>query len=132
MKVIHGGHTTAASVPWTEHFTGTAWMDLLLKEPLTSTQGDVLVTTVSFSPGVRTHWHRHEGGQLLLVTAGQGWIGDRAGGTEIVHTGDVIWTPGGEDHWHGATQSTAMTHIAITLGATQWYDEVVDVLTTPS
>jgi quercetin dioxygenase-like cupin family protein len=128
MKVIHGGHTTAASAPWTEHFSGTAWMDLLLTEPLTPTHGDVVVTTVNFAPGVRTHWHAHAAGQLLLIVAGRGWVGNRIDGKSIVHTGDVIWTPGGEDHWHGATDGTAMTHIAITLGATHWYDEVVDVL----
>jgi quercetin dioxygenase-like cupin family protein len=128
MKIIHGGHTTAASVPWTEHFSGTAWMDLLLQEPLNRPQGDVLVTTVSFAPGVRTHWHSHEAGQLLLVIAGQGWVGERDHGTSIVRSGDVVWTPGAEEHWHGATETTTMTHIAITLGTTQWYDEVLDVL----
>ncbi len=59
-------------LPWSEHFTGTAWMDLLLQEPLAPVEGDVSMASVTFAPGVRTHWHRHEGGQMLLVVAGRG------------------------------------------------------------
>lgn len=127
MKIINGGHNAAASVPWSEHFTGTAWMDLVLQEPLTAVEGHLVMTTVTFTPGVRTHWHRHEGGQLLLVLAGQGWVGDRDNGTQTVRAGDVIWTSPGEDHWHGATATTSLTHVAVTLGPTVWLDEVMDV-----
>jgi quercetin dioxygenase-like cupin family protein len=132
MKVIRGGHNASASTPWSEHFTGTAWMDLVLREQLGEEgDGELVVTTVTFTPGVRTHWHRHEGGQLLLVVAGHGWVGSRDGGTQVVSAGDVIWTPPGEEHWHGATNTTTLTHVAVTLGETRWFDEVVDVIPSP-
>jgi quercetin dioxygenase-like cupin family protein len=131
MKIVRGGHTGSASVPWEEHFTGTAWMDLVLREPVAGVDGHILTTTVTFTPGVRTHWHRHEGGQLLLVVAGHGWVGTREDGTHAVHAGDVIWAPPGEQHWHGATATTTMTHVAVTLGDTHWHDEVVDVPPSP-
>ncbi len=124
MKIVSGA---PASAPWSEHFTGVAWMDLLLKEPLAPVGGDVLMTTVAFTPGVRTHWHRHDGGQLLLVVAGQGWVGTREDGRSVVRVGDVVWSPPGEQHWHGATGTSAMTHIAVTLGPTHWFDEVANV-----
>jgi quercetin dioxygenase-like cupin family protein len=121
MRIVHGA---SRSVPWSENFTGVAWMDLLLQEPLSSSEGDVLVTTVTFIPGVRTHWHRHDGGQILLVVAGQGWVGTRNGDRHDISVGDVVWAPPGEDHWHGATEVTSLTHVAVTLGATHWHEAV--------
>jgi len=100
-------------------------MDLLLKEPVVS--GDVITTSVTFTPGVRTHWHRHESGQILIVLAGHGWVGNRTEGRTAVRAGDLIWTAAGEDHWHGATDTTTMTHLAVTFGATHWYDAAPDV-----
>ena len=79
MKVFQGSDSASASMPWTQHFTGTAWMDLLLREPMARVEGNVVMTTVTFTPGVRTHWHRHDGGQILLVVAGQGWVGSVCG-----------------------------------------------------
>lgn len=85
------------------------------------------VTTVTFTPGVRTHWHSHEGGQLLLVLAGEGWVGNRDGGGDVLRTGDLVWTPAGEDHWHGAADNTTLTHLAVTVGATRWSGEAPQV-----
>jgi quercetin dioxygenase-like cupin family protein len=64
-------------------------------------------------PGTRTAWHTHPLGQTLIVTAGCGWVQREGGSVEEIHPGDVVWFPPGEKHWHGATPTTAMTHIAI-------------------
>jgi quercetin dioxygenase-like cupin family protein len=68
---------------------------------------------VTFEPGARTAWHTHPLGQTLIVTAGCGWAQREGGSIEEIHPGDVIWFSPDEKHWHGATSSTAMTHIAI-------------------
>ena len=69
--------------------------------------------SVTFEPGARTAWHTHPLGQTLIVTAGCGWAQREGGPIEEIRPGDVVWFSPGEKHWHGATQTTAMTHIAI-------------------
>ena len=69
--------------------------------------------SVTFEPGARTAWHTHPLGQTLIVTAGCGWAQREGGPIEEIRPGDVVWFPPGEKHWHGATPTTAMTHIAI-------------------
>ncbi len=69
--------------------------------------------SVTFEPGARTAWHTHPLGQTLIITAGCGWVQREGGPVEEVHAGDVVWFPPGEKHWHGATPTTAMTHIAV-------------------
>jgi len=69
--------------------------------------------SVTFEPGARTAWHIHPLGQTLIVTAGCGWVQREGGPIEEIHPGDVVWFAAGEKHWHGATPTTAMTHIAI-------------------
>ena len=71
------------------------------------------VGSVTFEPGARTGWHKHPLGQTLIITAGLGWVQTEGGQIEEVRPGDVVWFPPGEKHWHGATPSTAMTHLAI-------------------
>ena len=68
---------------------------------------------VSFAPGARSAWHTHPLGQILIVTDGTGWMQQWGGPVEEIRTGDVIWIPPGVKHWHGATATTSMTHIAI-------------------
>jgi quercetin dioxygenase-like cupin family protein len=68
---------------------------------------------VTFEPGARTAWHTHPLGQTLIVTSGQGWVQVEGGPKEEIRPGDIIWFAPGEKHWHGATATTAMTHIAI-------------------
>jgi quercetin dioxygenase-like cupin family protein len=68
---------------------------------------------VTFEPGARTAWHTHPLGQTLIVTAGCGWVQREGGTVEEIRPGDVIWFSPGEKHWHGATPTTGMTHIAI-------------------
>ena len=69
---------------------------------------------VTFEPGARSAWHTHPLGQTLIVTSGLGWVQAEGGPIEEIRPGDVVWFPPGLKHWHGATPTTAMTHIAIT------------------
>jgi len=86
--------------------------------------------SVTFEPGARNAWHTHPLGQILIITAGCGWVQREGGPVEEVHAGDVIWFPPGEKHWHGATPTTAMTHIAIQEQvdgkAVDWMEKVSD------
>lgn len=121
MRVIRARDDDANTELRTETFTGDVWGDPLLKP----TEG-VVINTVYFSPGGRTHWHKHEGGQVLHVTAGAGWVGERGAEVERVRAGDVVWTPPGEEHWHGASGNALLVHVAVSLGQTEWLDEVSD------
>jgi quercetin dioxygenase-like cupin family protein len=69
--------------------------------------------SVTYEPGARTAWHTHPFGELLVVTAGRGWAQRQGGPVEEIRSGDAVWFPPGEKHWHGATLNTAMTYIAI-------------------
>jgi quercetin dioxygenase-like cupin family protein len=69
--------------------------------------------SVTFEPGARSAWHTHPLGQTLIITAGLGWVQTEGGPIEEVRPGDVVWFPPGDKHWHGATPTTAMTHIAV-------------------
>ncbi len=93
-----------------EWFTGTVRID-----PLFTVQAPARAAgaSVTFEPGARTAWHTHPLGQTLIITAGCGWAQREGGPVEEVHPGDVVWFAPGEKHWHGATPTTAMTHIAI-------------------
>jgi quercetin dioxygenase-like cupin family protein len=94
-----------------EYFTGTVRIDPLFQALEPSRVGGGSVT---FEPGARTAWHTHPLGQTLIIIAGAGWVQREGGAIEEVHPGDVVWFPAGLKHWHGATPTTAMTHIAIT------------------
>jgi quercetin dioxygenase-like cupin family protein len=94
----------------TDWFTGTVRIDPLFDAPPPSR---VVGANVTFEPGARTAWHTHPLGQTLIVTAGCGWVQREDGPVEEIRPGDVVWFPPGEKHWHGATATTAMTHIAI-------------------
>ena len=93
-----------------EYFTGTVRIDSLFEA---HDPARAVGSNVTFEPGARTAWHTHPLGQTLIVTAGCG-LAQRWGGRIVeIRPGDVIWFPPGEKHWHGATATTAMTHIAI-------------------
>jgi quercetin dioxygenase-like cupin family protein len=93
-----------------EYFTGNVRIDPLNSAPEPSR---VSCASVTFEPGARTAWHTHPLGQTLLVTAGAGWTQCEGEDVVEIRAGDVIWCPPGHRHWHGATPTTAMTHIAI-------------------
>jgi len=93
-----------------EYFTGSVRIDPLFSA---SEPARVVGASVTFEPGARTAWHTHPLGQTLIVTSGCGWVQREGGPIEEIHPGDVVWFPPNEKHWHGATATTAMTHIAI-------------------
>lgn len=94
----------------TDWFTGTVRIDPLNAAPAPSR---VSCAAVTFEPGARTAWHTHPLGQTLIVTAGFGWTQCEGGPIVKIRAGDVIWCPPGHKHWHGASPTTAMTHIAV-------------------
>jgi quercetin dioxygenase-like cupin family protein len=106
-----------------EWFTGEVWID-----PITQGQppSKLNIASVHFTPGARTAWHSHEGGQTLYVTEGRGLVQSHDGQTVAIGAGDVIYTPDGEEHWHGATPEHFMTHLSITEGPPRWGAHVSD------
>lgn len=108
-------------------FAGTVRLDPLFSPPDPARVACLLVT---FEPGARTAWHTHPLGQTLVVTAGCGWAQREGGPVEPIHPGDVVWFPPGEKHWHGATATTAVSHIAIQEkldgSAVDWMEQVSD------
>ncbi len=94
-----------------EYFTGNVRIDPLFQA---NDPARAVGASVTFEPGARTAWHTHPLGQTLIVTAGCGLVQRGGGGqAQEIHPGDVVWIPPGEKHWHGATSTTAMTHITI-------------------
>jgi len=108
-------------------FTGAVRVDPLIDAPQPARVASAAVT---FEPGARTAWHTHPLGQTLIVIAGCGRAQRWGGAIEEIHPGDVVWIPPGEKHWHGATATTGMTHIAIQEKvdgkAVDWMEKVSD------
>jgi quercetin dioxygenase-like cupin family protein len=109
MEIKRNGSRPSGKGP-ADWFTGTVRIDPLLDVP---EPARVAGASVTFEPGARTAWHTHPLGQSLIVIAGCGWAQREGGPVEEIRPGDVIWFAPGEKHWHGATATTAMTHIAI-------------------
>lgn len=109
MEIRRVGSQESGTGP-ADWFTGSVRIDPLFQAP-----DPALITcaSVTFEPGARTAWHTHPLGQTLIVTAGSGWVQREGGPVEAIHPGDVVWFPPDEKHWHGATRTTGMTHIAI-------------------
>ena len=126
MRVIRGGSqpSTPAPVEW---FTGTVRIDPLFTAEAPSRTAGLAVT---FEPGARTAWHTHPLGQVLIITFGLGWVQRQGGPIEEVRAGDVIRFEPDERHWHGASPTTAMQHIAIQEAvegkAVEWQEKVTD------
>lgn len=110
-----------------EYFRGSVRIESLNDAP---GPARVACASVSFEPGARTAWHTHPLGQTLVVTAGRGWAQRWGGPREEINPGDVVWFPPGEKHWHGATATSAMTHLAIQekldAKAVEWLEQVSD------
>jgi quercetin dioxygenase-like cupin family protein len=110
MNIKRSGSEPSAKGP-ADYFTGSVRVDTLFRPQEPARTSGAYVT---FEPGARTAWHTHPLGQTLIITAGFGWVQRDGGPIEEVRPGDVVWFPPGEKHWHGATSTNAMTHIAIT------------------
>lgn len=109
MEIKRAGSQASTKGP-ADWFTGTARLDPIIQAPAPAR---VQSAGVTFEPGARTAWHTHPLGQTLLVTAGCGRAQKWGGPVEEIRPGDVIWFAPGEKHWHGASPTTAMTHVAI-------------------
>ncbi len=110
-----------------DRFTGTVRVQSLFdaKESARSSGGQV-----TFQPGARSAWHTHPLGQILIVTDGVGWVQQWGGPVQVIRKGDVVWIPAAVKHWHGATPTTTMTHIAfqekLDDRAVDWLEKVTD------
>jgi quercetin dioxygenase-like cupin family protein len=110
-----------------EWFTGSVRIQPMFESPEPARARG---TSVTFEPGARTAWHTHPLGQTLIVTSGLGWAQRKGGPIEEIRPGDVVWFAPNEKHWHGATPTTKMTHIAIQEAlegkVVHWMEHVTD------
>ncbi len=121
MEYTRGRQDGQASRAGEGTFSGRAMLDPLLDD---GAAGKVRVNTVIFEPGARTYWHSHADGQALFVGGGRGMVETGDGKRHVLHAGDIVWAPPGEVHWHGAAPDSFLIHTAVSLGATEWYEEV--------
>jgi quercetin dioxygenase-like cupin family protein len=127
MDINRNGSRPSAKGP-EAYFTGSVRVDPMFQvgDPARVSGGHV-----TFEPGARSAWHTHPLGQTLIVTSGLGWAQSEGGPIEEIRSGDVIWFPPGEKHWHGAAATTAVTHIAVTEFLNgknvDWMEKVTDV-----
>src|SRR5881227_2272569 len=126
MQITRSGSQASNKGP-VDWFSGTVRIDPLFQAP---TPARVAGAAVTFEPGARTAWHTHPLGQTLIVIAGAGRVQREGGPVEEIRPGDVVWFEPGEKHWHGASPTTAMTHIAIQEAldgkAVDWMEKVSD------
>jgi quercetin dioxygenase-like cupin family protein len=126
MDIMRNGARPAERGP-AEHFTGAVRIEARFAAPPPARVGGAVVT---FEPGARTAWHTHPFGQTLIVLSGLGWAQREGGPVEEIRPGDVVRFEPGEKHWHGATATTAMSHVAIAeaLDGRQvdWMERVAD------
>jgi quercetin dioxygenase-like cupin family protein len=119
MTVVRGG-AGQPSARAEGTFTGEVWRDVVMRPG-----GAISVGNNFFAPGARTYWHTHGGGQLLIVIAGEGIVGEADGQVQVT-VGDTIWTPPGVLHWHGASGERYLLHTAVSLGGAEWGEPVSD------
>lgn len=118
--IPNGINSDAKAIPGRKMgtFTGDVWL-----QPISST-AEVSLAHVTFTPCARTYWHIHEGGQVLHVVVGSGWVCDKGETPRRIKAGDVVYAAPGTTHWHGADEGSYMTHLAVGLGKTEWLEEV--------
>jgi quercetin dioxygenase-like cupin family protein len=126
MQIIKSGSRPTRKAS-SEYFTGNVWQDPIIEadEP-----ARVRALRVSFEPGARTAWHTHPLGQTLHVISGTGLMGLRNEAPQLIKAGDTVWIPPDEEHWHGASATNSMTHIAIQEAlngsVAEWLNKVSD------
>ncbi|MFE7708079.1 cupin domain-containing protein [Streptomyces sp. NPDC057486] len=111
-----------------ERFTGDVYLNMI-EAP--TAPAHLAAALVRFTPSARTNWHSHANGQTLYITDGVGLVGTRDGNVVRIHAGQTVKCPAGEEHWHGATDTTLMAHIAMVVGdtdgdGTTWLEPVTD------
>jgi len=126
MNITRNGSQPSGKGP-AEYFTGSVRVDSPFQRSAPARVGGAIVT---FEPGARTAWHTHPLGQTLIVTSGLGRVQREGGPIEEIRPGDVVWIEPGERHWHGASRTTAMTHVAIAEAldgkVVDWMEKVSD------
>lgn len=109
------------------YFTGTAWLQMFVSNDSTY---NTSIGNVTFEPGARTNWHKHPGGQILLVTDGSGFYQEKGKPAQLIRKGDIVKIPPDAEHWHGAASDKNLTHIAISpntdKGSVVWFQPVTD------
>ncbi|MBW6417439.1 cupin domain-containing protein [Celeribacter sp. PS-C1] len=119
-------HERPGQIGSDETFSGTAYVAPVFAPEM----NDVSAGEVTFLPGARSAWHTHPAGQMLVITHGTGWTQERGQEKQVITAGDVVWCPPGVEHWHGATDSTSVTHYAIQAtvdgSAVEWGEKVTD------
>jgi quercetin dioxygenase-like cupin family protein len=110
-----------------DYFIGTAWLEMLVSN---DSIFNCPIYNVTFEPGARNNWHKHPGGQILLVTGGKGYYQEEGKPVQVLHAGDVVKINPAVKHWHGATPDSWFTHIGITTnpqkGDAEWLEPVTD------
>lgn len=126
MKITSPGATPTRRGP-ADYFTGTVWMDPVVEAPAPAR---VQMVRVSFEPGARTAWHTHPLGQTLYVLSGVGLVQTEKEEPRMIRPGDVVWIAPGERHWHGASPTIGMVHLAVQEmadgSAVTWLEPVSD------
>lgn len=126
MKIQRIGSNASAKAP-ADYFKGTVRIDPLNEPP---SPARVSMALVTFEPGARTAWHTHPLGQTIIITSGAGWVQRDGDVKENIFPGDVVYFEPGEKHWHGATATTAMSHIAVQEkengSPVTWLEQVTD------
>jgi quercetin dioxygenase-like cupin family protein len=126
ITITRSGARTSRKGP-EANFTGNVTVEALFPANFPSRTSGASVT---FEPGARSAWHAHPLGQILIVTSGMGWVQQEGGEKQEIKPGDVVWTPPGVKHWHGATATNSLTHIAIQESLdgknVEWMEKVSD------
>jgi quercetin dioxygenase-like cupin family protein len=125
MQVTRNSETTPGPSDW---FTGTVFIDAVAAP---SRQSRLSASSVHFTPGARTAWHTHPNGQTIFVLEGVGYAQRRGGPVEVIRPGDRVFFEPGEEHWHGASATRFMTHLALLQvddegNNATWGDQVTD------
>ena len=112
------------NVAYAKYFSGQSYLQSIVAP---DDMVDVNISSVSFEPACRNNWHIHHNGyQILIVTAGQGWYQEAGKPVRLLQSGDVVVIKAGVKHWHGATQNSWFTHLAVTKGTSKWLEPISD------
>ncbi len=112
------------NVAYAKYFSGQSYLQSIVAP---DDMVDANISSVSFEPACRNNWHIHHNGyQILIVTAGQGWYQEAGKPVRLLQSGDVVVIKAGVKHWHGATQNSWFTHLAVTKGTSEWLEPVSD------
>ncbi|MFV0626061.1 MAG: cupin domain-containing protein [Alphaproteobacteria bacterium] len=113
--------------PYGKYFTGTTYLNMLVEKDVVF---NIPIANVTFEPKARTNWHKHSGGQILLITAGEGCYQEKGKEIQILRKGDVVKIAPNIEHWHGATQNSWFSHLSIETNVPNnqvtWLEKVSD------